>query len=162
MLSRLLGERQQRSSRLAFEGEEFQLHLDGDWREVPDADPERFNFASDEKRTAIVISTTPVRLPRDRLLEAAERLANARREGELAVPGRKVTFGENWVELKEDGQLGHVAYAGYDDLGNIFRFMGWVTEAKILSLWVSTETTDNALSIRIFDEVFAGFRFYVP
>jgi len=147
---------------IAFEGNDFQLHLNRDWMQIPNDDPERFNFASNEMRTAIVISTMPARLSRSRLLEAAERLAEARRKAEQSVPGRKVTFGDNWVELKENGELGHVAYAGYDDQGNIFRFMGWVTEMKILSLWVSTETTDNALSKRVFDEVFAGFRFYVP
>jgi len=162
MLGRLFGNRERASRRLAFEGRDFQLHLNGDWIEIPDSDPDRRNFTSEGKRTAIVISTTPVRLPRSRLLEAAERLAEARRNGEQAVPGRKVTFGENWVELKADGELGHVAYAGYDDAGTIFRFMGWATEAKILSLWVSTETNDNLFSKRVFDEVFAGFRFYVP
>ena len=70
-------------------------------------------------------------------------------------------FGDNWVELKDDKELGHVAYAGYDDR-TIFRFMAWVTQAKILNLYVETETRDNALAEAVFDEVFSGFRFYVP
>jgi hypothetical protein len=40
--------------------------------------------------------------------------------------------------------------------------MGWVTRAKFLSLWVSTQTQDNDFSKRVFDEVFQGFRFFIP
>jgi hypothetical protein len=163
LLGRLFRKRENNSPRrLEFNTEALQLHLDGDWLEVPDDEPERFMFASDEKRTGIIISTMLRRTPRGQLLEAAESFANARRKAELSFPGRTVTFGDNWTELRDNGELGHVAYAAYDDLGNIFRFMGWVTEAKLISLWVSTETTDNAFSKRVFDEVFAGFRFYVP
>ena len=162
LLSPVLGEPRRGPQGLAFEGTEFQLRLNGDWRQVLGDDPEQFRFTSDEKRTVVVISTLPVRLPPSRLLEVAKRLGETRRKEEQSVPGRKVTFGDSGAELRDDGELGHVAYAGYDDHGTIFRFMGWATEAKLLSLWVSTETTDNALSKRIFEEVFAGFRFYVP
>jgi hypothetical protein len=143
LLGRLFRRRAERGPRrLAFEGEAFQLHLDGDWLEAPDTDPERFNFTSSEKRTAIVISAMPVRLPRDRLLEAAERLAEARRAAEQAVPGRTVTFGDNCVELKEDGELGHVAYAGYDNHGSIFRFM-WVGDGGEGAQLVGVDRSDR-------------------
>ena len=60
------------------------------------------------------------------------------------------------------GEVGHVAYAGYDAEGNIFRFMGWTTQAKVLSFWVSTKTADNEFSKQVFDEAFGGLRFYIP
>jgi hypothetical protein len=66
------------------------------------------------------------------------------------------------VELAPSGDVVDIAYAGYDDRGRIFRFMGFVTEAKMLSFYCETMTTDNELSKRIFDEAFRGLKFYVP
>lgn len=142
---------------------EFLFTLGGDWRQLPNDDPEPFGFESSSRQTSVVISAMPARLPKEKLLEAANVLADARQRAEVAGrPGAQVVFGDRFVELKENGDVGYVAYAGYDTEGNIFRFMGWTTQAKVLSFWVSTRTTDNELSKRVFDEAFGGLRFYIP
>jgi hypothetical protein len=141
---------------------EFVVRLGGDWRQVPSADPHQVSLTSEEKKSHVVISAVMANIPRGRLLEGAQVMAKARRDGELHVrQGRNVTFGDECVELKEGGEIGHVAYAGYDDQ-TIFRFMGWTTQRKMLSFWVSTETRDNDASKAVFDEVFKGFQFYIP
>ena len=140
----------------------FELKLGGDWREYPSLEPEQFSFFSEAEQTAVVISVISIKLPRERLMDAANELDSGRREAEIAArPKGEVVFGDSWVELVDDGQVGHIAYAGYDS-SNIFRFFGWTTEAKILTFWVSTKTRDNEASKRIFDEVFSGFSFSVP
>ena len=143
--------------------EEFQLELGNGWVQVKDDDPEQFTFESTELRSSVVISVMLAHLPKERLLEAAGVLAESRKQAELnADPTRKVVFGDSWVTIAEAGEAGHIAYAGYDDRGQVFRFMGWVTQLKVLSFWVVTETRDNEFSERVFDEVFSGFRIIIP
>jgi hypothetical protein len=142
--------------------EEFLLELSGDWVAHPSDQPEQWRFVSRRKHSSIVISVIHLRSPKERLGEVAEKLAEVRLSAELQLrSGRDVHFGDSWVELMDDGEVGYVAYAGYDD-ETIFRFMGWVTRAKVLSLNVETHTRDNALSKGIFDEVFSGLRLYLP
>jgi hypothetical protein len=144
--------------------QEFVLKLGQGWRRIAAGDPEQFTFYSDDKKTSVVISVMmigPIAL--DRLLGVANRLADSRLSIEREIdPTRNVTMGNCNVELKESGQVGHVAYAGCADSGHIFRFMGWVTQRKVLSFWVSTETRDNEHSKNVFNEVFGGFRFFIP
>ena len=150
------------SSRANRGPEEFQINLSTEWRETPSSDPTQWLFSSASKRSSAAVSVMPIHVKKERLLDVAEEVANRRRAAEIqARSGRGVEFGDNWVELKDDKELGHVAYAGYDDR-TIFRFMAWVTQAKILNLYVETETRDNALAEAVFDEFFSGFRFYVP
>jgi hypothetical protein len=144
------------------ETSEFQLRLGGDWRQVPSSDAELYSFESKTLKTVVVISVLPAAIPREKLLAAANAMADSRRRAEQRVRGGGVHFGDNWVELKENGNAGHVAYAGYDDDGTVFRFMGWATQRKFLSFFVSTETRDNDLSKKIFGEVFEGFKFTIP
>ena len=100
---------------------------------------------------------------KDRLVETAKRLGEIRREAERkARPGSDVQFGDQWANLKPSGDVAEVAYAGFDPSGTVFRFFGFVTQKKLLSFWVATETKDNDFSKEIFDEVFKGLRFYVP
>ena len=142
---------------------EFQLSLGEGWRRFPDDDPERFAFHSASRKTSVVLSVAmhPV-VSRDRLLGIANKLAEVRVQAEQdARPDSMVKVTSCNVELKDDGHLGFVVYAGYDERA-IFRFMGWVTQRKVLSLWVSTETRDNEYSKAMFGEVFAGLRFHLP
>lgn len=141
----------------------FHLQLDGDWTQVQSPDAEQFCFESRSRKSSIVISVMPLRVPRDKLLDAALALAEGRRLGELeSNPTAKVTLGEMLVDLKENGQAGHVAYAGYDDQGRIFRFMGWVTQIKAFNLWVCTRTRNNDESKAVFGEVFDALRLAIP
>ncbi len=85
-----------------------------------------------------------------------------RRDAELRTRSeRNVRFGDSWVELTNDGEVGYIAYAGYDD-HTVFRVMGWITQAKILSLTVETETRDSTFARAVADEVLDGFRPYLP
>jgi hypothetical protein len=141
---------------------EFVLELSDDWKQSPTSDPEQFTFGSAEKGASLVISVMLANIPRLRLIEVARQLIAEREQAEQAVAGRKITFGDKWVQPDVTGDLAEVAYAGYDDQGNIFRFMGFVTEAKVVSFWCSVCTSDNEFSKRVFDETYRGFRFYVP
>ena len=53
------------------------------------------------------------------------------------------------------------SYAGSDNT-LMFRFYGLVTQRKVVSLWVATETRDTAVSQRVFDEVHGGLECFVP
>src|SRR5690349_4278000 len=144
--------------------EEFLFALTGDWKQVEGSDPEQFSFESTAKRTSVVLSVMGnLAIPRDRLTEVAQQFAESRKTGELqARPRCSVQFGDNWVELKPPGDVAEIAYAGFDHSGTLFRFFGFVTQRKVLSLWVATQTRDNEFSKRVFEEVFAGLKFYVP
>ncbi|HEY5232372.1 MAG TPA: hypothetical protein VIK35_02405, partial [Verrucomicrobiae bacterium] len=109
-----------------------------------------------------VLSYMSLNITQDKILGAAERYALFRQEAEKAARhGEPIQFGDKWVELRDTKDVAEVAYAGYDSK-MIFRFFGFVTQRKVLSLWVATETRDNDLSKRVFDEVFRGLKFYVP
>ena len=102
-------------------------------------------------------------IPQAKMQQAGEKLLEFRRRGEVAAESsRVVTFGDQWVTPKPDGQVVEVAYAGYDNRGRIFRFMGFVTTQKVVSLYCETLTKENATAKLVFDEAFRGFRFYVP
>ena len=149
---------------MTLQHEEFLLQLPGDWQQVESDDPERWNAESRELGSSVVLSIIPrMNLPLSRLRAAAEKLAEARRNSEQAArPGQKIVYGDQWIEVKPSGDVVEVAYAGYDESGMIFRFIGFVTQGKVLSLWVATSGRDNATSKRAFDQAFRGLRFYVP
>jgi len=144
--------------------QDFLLKLGEGWRRIASDDPDRFMFYSDEKKASIVVSVAVIGpIPLDRLLGAANALAESRLSSERGFdPSRKTTIGSCKVELKENGQAGHVSYSGYDDAGSIFHFAGWVTKRKIFSLWVSLETSDDEYSRNVFYEVFDGISLCIP
>lgn len=144
--------------------EEFVFKLGGDWAQFKGDDPEQFTFESKAKNTSVVLSVMgPLNIPKERLVEVAEKFAQMRQDAEQkARAGNPVQFGDRWVQLKPEGDVAEVAYAGYDPSGTVFRFFGFVTQRKVLSFWVATETNDNEFSKRVFDEVFKGLQFYVP
>lgn len=144
--------------------DEFVFTLGGDWRQVQSSDPEQFSFESKDKKTSVVLSVMgQLNIPQHRLTEVAQKFAEVRKDAERqARSGQSLQFGDNWVELKPSGGVAEVAYAGFDPTGIVFRFFGFVTQRKVLSFWVATETRDNEFSKRVFDEVFRGLKFYVP
>jgi hypothetical protein len=144
--------------------DEFTFVLPEGWTRVQDQEPERWSFESRELGSSVVFSIVPgLRIPKERLTEAARRFAVIRKEAEQrARPGQRITYGDEWVELKPSGDVAEVAYAAYDDSGMIFRFVGFVTQLKVLSLWVATSGRDNETSKKAFDQAFRGLKFYVP
>jgi hypothetical protein len=143
--------------------DEFRFSLSGDWVQVASLDPEQFSFESKEKRTSVVLSVERLDIPHDKLVEVAQKMADLREQGERAArQEEKIVFGDKWVELSSSGDVAEVAYAGCASRGTIFRFFGFVTQRKVLSLWVSTSTTDNDFSKAVFEEVFGGLKYYVP
>jgi hypothetical protein len=144
--------------------EEFVLKLGGDWTQVKSLDPEQFSFESKKMKTSLVLSVMgSLNIRKDKLVETAKKFAQVRQDAEkLARPHLNIQFGDQWVELKPSGDIAEVAYAGFDPSGTVFRFFGFVTQRKIVSFWVATETRDNEFSKKVFDEVFRGFKFYAP
>jgi hypothetical protein len=141
---------------------EFSFHLGGDWVRVPGSDADQFCFESKGHKTSVVLSYMSLSISQDKLLGVAERYALFRQEAEIAARhGEPIQFGDKWVELRDTKDVAEVAYAGYDSR-MIFRFFGFVTQRKVLSLWVATETRDSDFSRRVFDEVYRGLKFYVP
>ena len=147
---------------MQFDHQEFVLTLGDDWRQLPTNDPEQFVFESGKQQTTLTISLVRAGVPKARLLEVARHFSGMREEAERVDRSRKITFGDKWVELKPSGDVAEIAYAGHDDRGRIFRFFGFVTQAKVLSFYCETVTTDNEFSKRVFDEAFRSFQFYVP
>jgi len=143
---------------------EFTLSLPADWLQVKSQDPEQWSFESAALKTSVVLSLLPkLNIPKSRLIEAGKKFAAIRKEAEQkARPGQRITYGDEWVELQPSGDVVQIAYAGYDETGMIFRFFGYVTQAKVLSFWVATSGRDNGLSKRAFDEAFRGLKFYIP
>ena len=95
--------------------------------------------------------------------QIAEKFLEFRRKGEAeADRTRVVTFGDQWVTPKPNEQVVEVAYAGYDNRGRIFRFIGFITTHKVVSFYCETMSKDNGEAKRVFDDSFRGFRFYVP
>ena len=141
---------------------EFVLTLGGDWVRVPSSDTNQFSFESKSNKTSVVLSLTPLSISQDKLVEVAKKFGEIRQKAEQdARPGQKLQFGDKWVELRPSKDVAEVAYAGYDSK-SIFRFFGFVTQRKVLSFWVATETRDNDYSKKVFDEVYRGLKFYVP
>ena len=101
-------------------------------------------------------------IPRDRLVDYAERLWKSREAGERAARPDVTFFDDRFVGFKEADQAGHVAYGGRGS-GAIFRFFGWVTERKVLSFWISTETGNTETADRIQEDVMRnGFAMVFP
>ena len=144
--------------------DEFVFSVPGDWLQVKDNDPERWSFESKQRQTSVVLSIVPgMKIPKSRLVEVAKKFASIRREAEQkARPGQHLTYGDEWVELKPSGDVAEIAYAAQDESGTIFRFYGFVTQAKVLSFWVATTGRSNELSKVAFDEAFKALKFYVP
>jgi hypothetical protein len=146
-----------------FEHSEFVVDLAPAWRNVPGSDSEQFQFQADSLASTITISVMQARVPRPQLQQVAEKFLELRLEGEAEVDKRRVvTLGDRWVTPQSDGEVVDIAYAGYDNVGRIFRFMGFVTTQKVISFYCETISTDNERAIQIFDEAFRGFQFYVP
>jgi hypothetical protein len=148
-----------------FKHPEFLLTLGGDWKQVKSLDAEQFSFESKASKTSLVISVMgSLNVPKERLVDVAKKFAQVRQEAEKKVRAPvDIQFGGQWVELKPSGDVAEVAYAGRDPIaGTIFRFFGFVTQRTVVSFWVSTETRDNEYSKKVFDEVYRGFKFYVP
>ena len=101
-------------------------------------------------------------IPPDMMRQAADKFFEFRRHAELADSSRLVTFGDHWVTPKPDGDVIEISYAGYDNRGRIFRFMGFVTSKRVLSFYCETFSNDNEHSKGVFDKAFRGFRFFVP
>ncbi|MGC3962350.1 MAG: hypothetical protein QM803_03225 [Rhodocyclaceae bacterium] len=143
--------------------DEFVFTLPDGWVQVKSDDSESWSFESKEMKTSIVLSIVPgLNIPPARLTEVAKKFASIRKEVEQkARPGKKISYGDEWVELRPSGDVADIAYAAYDD-ASIFRFMGYVTQRKILSFWISTAGKDNNLSKQAFDVAFKGLKFYVP
>jgi hypothetical protein len=144
--------------------DEFTLTLAGDWMQVKSLDPEQFSFESKQKKTSVVLSVmTGMRIPQVRLVETAKKFAELRKQAEQkARVDRHIQWGDQWVELKPTGDVAEVAYAAFDPKGTVFRFFGFVTQRKVLSFWVATESRDGEFSKQVFDEVFRGLKFPVP
>lgn len=150
-----------RESGVSIFTEEFRLVLTGDWREIPSSDPNQIMCESENLKTSIVASVLYANLPRQKLIEAAEQLFASREAGERAARP-SVVFFDTYVGFKEADQAGHVAYGGRDS-NTIFRFFGWTTERKILSLWISTETQDDDVAERITQGIMGqGFAMIFP
>jgi len=132
---------------------EFTFTLDGDWIRVSGSDPDQFTFESRVNRTSIVLSIMPIDVSQDRLIEVAKKLADARRRAEREThSGSNVKLEDARIHLRPSGDMAEIEYAGSDD-ASIFRFFGYVTRRKILSLWVSTSTTNNTLFNRAFRHI---------
>jgi len=141
---------------------EFVFELGGDWVRVPSSDTNQFSFESKSNKTSVVLSVMPLTISQDKLTSVATKFAEIRQKAEQdSRPGQRIHWGDKWVQLRPTGDVAEVAYAGYDSR-MIFRFFGFVTQRKVLSFWVASETRDNELSKRVFDEVYRGLKFYVP
>lgn len=145
-----------------FDHHEFVLDLAPSWTTLSGTDPKQFQFESKPLASTLTISVVPAGIPRARMQEVAEKFSEIRREAEGVDTSRVVTFGDQWVKPKPDEEVVEIGYAGYDDRGRIFRFMGFVTTHKVVSFYCETVTDDNEQAKRAFDEAFRGFRYYVP
>ena len=147
---------------LSIREKEFQLDLPAEWKVKESRSPLQWVFASDPKRTEVFVSLRYAQISKDRILEMANAFLDTQREIEIQLRSEwHVQFGDSWVEEREKGELAHIAYASHDDFMHV-RFMGWVTQAKFLGLRVQTTTRNSQVSKHIFEEVFGGFRFYIP
>jgi hypothetical protein len=151
------------SSRMHFEHHEFVLDLPSSWTQKPGADPEQFLFESKSLTSMLTISVMPAAIPRDKLQLTGEKVLEYRRQAEVTTDASLVVkFGDQWVTPKPGEDVVEIGYAGYDNHGRIFRFMGFVTTQKVLNFYCETISRDNEQSKRIFDEAFRGFKFYIP
>jgi hypothetical protein len=143
---------------------EFVLTLGGDWVQVASSDPDRFNFESKILKSSIVISVERgLNVPQARLVEVANKFLEFRLDAERrARTGAQLEFGDKWAKLQPSGDVAELGYAGFDPQGTIFRFLGYVTQQKVVSFWLATESRDSEASGKIFDEAFRGLKFYVP
>jgi hypothetical protein len=144
--------------------DDFRLALGGDWKQVANQDPKQFNFESKALKSSIVLSITDgMNIPDQRLVEVARKFMEFRIDAERqARHGKEVQFGDSWVKLQPSGDVVEIGYAGFDPSGTIFRFLGYVTQRKVVSFWLATESTDAKASGAILDEAFKGLKFYVP
>jgi len=152
------------AAQVSVQRSEFTFSLPADWAQVKGSDPEQWDFESKTLKSSVVLSILPnLNIPKARLAEAAKKFAEIRKDAEQkARPGQKIIYGDEWAELKPSGDVAQVAYAAYDETGMIFRFFGYVTQSKVLSLWVATADRDRESSKRAFDEAARGLKFYVP
>lgn len=135
--------------------------LPGDWREIPSSDPNQITCESEALKTYVVASVLYAAIPPEKLTEAAKQLLTSREAGERSARPN-VMFFDTYVGFRETDQAGHVAYGG-KDADSVFRFFGWTTERKILSLLISTQTEDDDVAERIARDIMAqSFRMVFP
>jgi len=140
------------------ETSEFILEVPGDWEQFPGDDAEQLQFHSAELGASIVVSWLFAQVPREKMLEAAQAVLDSRIRSADQLEAR---IDETVVELFDDEPMAHALEIGQTSTG-IYRFEGWVTEAKFLSLWVGVEGDDTGRAAGIFKSVFGGFSFYIP
>jgi hypothetical protein len=144
---------------MKFEADEFVLEIPGDWEFFEGEDPEEFSFHSAGLKASIVISYLHAQVPRDKMLAAAQaviasRMSNLNDAGPIQVD-------ETIVEMLDEEGMAHARHTGETGTG-VFRFESWVTEAKVINLWVGVEDKAPERAMGIFDDIFGGFSFYVP
>ena len=144
---------------MRFEAGEFILDVPGDWEQIPGDDAEQLQFHSAGQGASIVVSWLFAEVPRDKMLEAAQAVLASRISSLDQLGAHRLD--ESFVELLPDEPMAHAKEIGQTGAG-IYRFEGWVTEAKFINLWVGVEGDDVGRAGGIFDSVFGGFSFYVP
>jgi len=108
----------------------------------------------------ISIMTTGVK--KERMREVADKFFQFRLAAEREDKQRNAVIGESWVEVQNSGDVIELAYGGHDSRKRVFRFKGFVTEAKVVSFYLETIGRPDEESKATFQQAFEGFKFYVP
>jgi len=152
-----------KGARLDYQHAEFILQLEGDWEAMAGQGKEQFIWESSGSKSGVVISVIPLSFPPERLMDIARTLLESRQQSERVLrKGNAVKLENQRLELWPDKDAVEIGYSGSEGLGTIFRFAGFVTRRKVLSLWLATRTLNDAFSQQVFDDVRQGLKFNVP
>lgn len=132
----------------------FTLELPSRWEQIPNEDPEQYNFRDAGRDVAATLSAMDFEIDPADIDLVAENLANIRVESEADAArrfNRPATINEPVVIPQPSGR--YVAYYGSDHTSRQFNFAGFVTPRTIISLYISSDTLSQDELLEVMHEI---------
>lgn len=147
---------------LEIKNQHFILQLPPGWTQLPSDDAEQYVFKSAPANSMLTISIMAIGVKKERMREVADKFFQFRLTAEREDKQRSAVIGESWVEPQDSGDVIELAYGGQDIRKRVFRFKGFVTQAKVVSFYLETIGSPDEEAKTTFQQAFEGFKFYVP
>ncbi|MDQ0045137.1 MULTISPECIES: hypothetical protein [Variovorax] len=140
---------------------EFMLDLPDHWKTMPGPDANSLNFYSEHVKAAIVLSVQFYEVPGDKRQGLAEVCIKSRIEAhEQQFPGRVEVLQQS-IRPHSGGVGLEMSYVAEVANENVFLFVGYVTNRKVLNLLMVCEPGREAAG-QLFNATMATFRPKLP
>ena len=138
----------------------FTLELEAPWVQLPNGDPEQYNFRDSDRDIDITLSATGMSAKPDEVELVASKMIEFRlkAEGQMAEEfGIRLTITEPVNIARPWGRA--IAYYGSDNEGRQFSYSGMVTRNTVINLYMSTKKLTERELMAAMNEVGSRIQF---